>query len=197
MRYVVRMALVAACAAILSACATRAPVRLDEHALIRSMARDERAATFALSGRFVVKGPDQSASASLDWEHTQDRDELQINGPLGKVLAQLTRDASGVRLIDDGRRVTHAATLDALARAAFGADIPLTGAAHWVTGRPGGSSVTSRDAAGRIAVLTERGWRVEFVRYEDDSADALPHLIEASDGERSFRLLIDEWSLVK
>ncbi|WP_306477534.1 lipoprotein insertase outer membrane protein LolB [Methyloversatilis sp.] len=191
------MALVAACAATLSACATRPPVSLDEHGLIRSMARDERAAAFSLSGRFVVKGPDQSASASLDWQHAQDRDELQINGPLGKVLAQLTRDASGVRLVDDGQRVTRAATLDELARAAFGADIPLTGAAYWVTGRPGGASVTSRDGTGRIAALTERGWRVEFVRYEDDSADALPRLIEASDGEHSFRLLIDEWSPVK
>ena len=191
-----RWVVVALCVGALAACATRPPVSVDQHALIRDMARDERAAMFSLSGRFVVKGPEQSASASLDWQHARDRDELQINGPLGKVLAQLTRDEDGVRLIDDSQRVTRAASLNELARAAFGADIPLTGAAYWVTGRPGDASIMSRDASGRIAVLSARGWRVEFVRYEDDSADALPSLIEASDGEHSFRLLIDAWHSV-
>ena len=42
-------------------------------------------------------------------------------------------------------------------------------------------------------MLTERGWRVEFIEYEDDSADALPVQIDATDGENSFRLRVDNW----
>ena len=182
------------CALALTACSTRPPLSVDEHTFIRAAARDARNAMFSLSGRFVVKGPDQTASASLDWQHSTARDELQINGPLGKVLAQLNRDETGVQLIDDGQRVTRAASLDDLARSAFGADIPLTGAAYWVTGRPGRALVMSRDSVGRISALSERGWRVEFVQYEDDTPEALPRLIEASDGEYSFRLLVDAWN---
>jgi outer membrane lipoprotein LolB len=195
-RRLVRWGAIALCAGALSACVTRSPVSIDQQALIRSMARDDQAAVFSLSGRFVVKGPEQSASASLEWQHARALDALQINGPLGKVLAQLTRDEDGVRLVDENQRVTRARSLDELAHAAMGADVPLTRVAYWVTGRAGGASILSRDASGRIRALSERGWRVEFVRYEDDSVDALPRLIEASDGEHSFRLLIDEWHVV-
>jgi outer membrane lipoprotein LolB len=184
------------CALLLAGCATRPVLPPDQQTLIRARARDDHGAAFSLSARFVVKGPDQTASASLDWQHSSESDELQINGPLGKVLALLNRDAGGVRLTDDRQRVTQAATLDELAYAAFGADIPLNGAAYWVTGRAGRALVMSRDVAGRLSVLSERGWRIEFVEYEDDSAEALPRLIEASDGEHSFRLLVDAWNPV-
>ncbi|HEY9193705.1 MAG TPA: lipoprotein insertase outer membrane protein LolB [Methyloversatilis sp.] len=180
-----------ACA--LTACTTLPQPGADQRSQVRALARSERDAAFSLSGRFVVKGPDQSASASLDWQHSSAQDELQINGPLGKVLAQLTRDADGVKLIDERQRVTTAVSLDELARQAFGADLPLTRAAHWVTGRPGSADVRSRDAFGRVSVLTERGWRVEFIEYEDDSPDALPVQIDATDGENSFRLRVDSW----
>ncbi len=182
------------CLFALAACSTRPPATADERTTVRAMARDSRNAMFSLSARFVVKGPEQTASASLDWQHSAASDELQVNGPLGKVLALLTRDVSGVTLVDDRQQVTRAASLDELARATLGADIPLTGAAYWVTGRSGLADVRSRDAAGRISVLTERGWRVEFVEYEDDSPDALPRLIEATNGEYSFRLLVDVWN---
>ncbi len=160
---------------------------------IESRARDPQRPAFSLTGRFVVKGPEQTASAALDWQHSTERDELQINGPLGKVLAQLVRDERGVRLMDEGHRVTEAASLDELSQRVFGAALPLSRAAYWVTGRAGSGEVRARDAAGRIAVLSERNWRVEFAGYHGDGPEALPRQIEASDGEYSFRLRIDEW----
>ena len=73
------------------------------------------------------------------------------------------------------------------------AELPLSRAAYWVTGRPGSADVRARDAAGRVAVLTEQSWRVEFTEYDGESPDALPRQIDASDGEHSFRLRIDAW----
>jgi outer membrane lipoprotein LolB len=188
-------ALLCAGALALAGCAALPPPAGEDPQVLalRERARDALNPAFSLSGRFVVKGPEQTASAALDWQHAKDRDELQINGPLGKVLAQLVRDAQGVRLIDERQRVTEAATIDELSRAVFGAELPLSRAAYWVTGRPGNADVRSRDAAGRVAVLTEQSWRVEFTEYDGDGPDALPRQIDASDGEHSFRLRIDAW----
>lgn len=183
----------ALCVGALTACSSVPPTGGDERTQIRALAQRADHPAFSLTGRFVVKGPDESASASLDWLHSDERDELQINGPLGKILAQLTRDAGGVKLVDDRQRVSEAATLDELARDVFGASLPLTRVAYWVTGRAGRADIASRDAAGRIGTMWEQGWRVEFVEYEDGAADALPRQIEASNGQYSFRLRIDDW----
>lgn len=181
----------------LGGCAALPPPTSGEGASgIALRARSATDPAFMLAGRFVVKGPEQTASAALDWQHSTARDELRVNGPLGKVLAELVRDEAGVRLTDDRQRVTEAATLDELSRAVFGADLPLSSAAFWVTGRAGSADVRARDAQGRIAVLSDRLWRVEFTEYDGDGPDALPRQIEASDGEHSFRLRIDEWQQV-
>ncbi|WP_018413029.1 lipoprotein insertase outer membrane protein LolB [Methyloversatilis thermotolerans] len=177
----------------LTGCASvPSPDAQDAHALERRARQGEDAA-FSLSARFVVRGPERTASAAMDWLHTRERDELQINGPLGKVLARLVRDDHGVRLVDDRQRVVEAASLDALSSELFGVRLPLSRAAIWVTGQAGTADVRARDAQGRVAVLTEGGWRVEFAEYASAEADALPQQIDASDGEHSFRLRIDAW----
>jgi outer membrane lipoprotein LolB len=191
-----RVVLVMGASALLGACSTLPPPVSGEHAAIRERARADKHAAFSLSGRFVVKGPQQSVSAGLDWAHSDALDELQVNGPLGKTLARLTRDVNGVRLVDDRQRISEAATLDELASELFGARVPLTRAAGWVTARPGTADVLSRDALGRVSVLAEQGWRVEYTAYEDDTPDALPRQIEASDGEYSLRLRVDAWYLL-
>ena len=183
------------CAGVLAlaGCAAVSPQSEEPASPIALRARDAVDPAFSLSGRFVVKGPDQTGSAALDWTHSTRHDELQVNGPLGKVLAQLVRDERGVRLIDERQRVTEAASLDALSRAVFGMELPLSRAAVWVTGRAGSADIRARDAAGRIAVLSERNWRVEFTEYDGTGPEALPRQIDASDGEYRFRLRIDEW----
>jgi outer membrane lipoprotein LolB len=182
-----------AASGVLAACSTLQQTESGEQAAIRERARADVHAAFSLSGRFVMKGPQQTVSAALDWAHSDVRDELQVNGPLGKTLARLTRDPDGVRLVDDRQQVSEAATLDELAGALFGARVPLTRAAGWVTARPGTADVLSRDALGRVSVLAEQGWRVEYTAYEDDTPDALPRQIEASDGEYSLLLRVDAW----
>lgn len=182
-----------ASALALAGCAGLPPPESHEAHAVAVRARSASDPAFQLVGRFVVRGPEQTASAALAWEHSIARDELRVNGPLGKVLAELVRDERGVRLTDDRQRVTEAATLDELSRAVFGADLPLSSAAYWVTGRSGAAEVRARDPQGRVAVLMERRWRIEFTEYDGDRPDALPRQIDASDGEHSFRLRIDEW----
>lgn len=185
----------AACAALvlLSGCAGFGePPKVAPEAL-RTGLHTGQTGAFALLGRVAVKGPDQGFSAGLDWKHDVDTDELLLIGPLGGTLMRLTRDAEGVRLIDDKRRETRTGSLEALAERVLGVPLPLSRVAGWLVGRPGDARVFERDEQGRLRSLAEAGWRVEYLEYEDDSPHALPRLLQASDDIHQIRLRVDEW----
>lgn len=119
--------------------------------------------------------------ARIDWRHTLTTDEILLATPLGQGLAELTRDATGARLILADRRHFAADNLSALSRQVFGFALPLETSARWLLG----------DTA-----VTE-GWRVTIVERESAAADALPTVIELERDDIVVRLKIDEWSEVQ
>jgi hypothetical protein len=166
------------CAGVLAlaGCAAVPPQSDESASPIALRARDAVDPAFSLSGRFVVKGPDQTGSAALDWTHSTRHDELQVNGPLGKVLAQLVRDERGVRLIDERQRVTEAASLDALSRAVFGMELPLSprrGLGDWAC-RQCGRPRTRRGRAHRGAVRAQLAGRIHRIRRRRPGGAAAP-----------------------
>ena len=83
---------------------------------------------------------------------------------------------------------------DLLARE-LGWDVPVAQLVDWVRGvrAPGEARVEFR-ADGLPAAITQDGWRVEFLDY-DEGSPALPRKLHASSGSRKVRLAIREWSV--
>ena len=54
--------------------------------------------------------------------------------------------------------------------------------------------IVKLDEIGRAETFEQTGWKVEYLEYQAVNSLALPRKLTLSNGSRSFRLVIDEWS---
>lgn len=188
-----RWLLVAACAALLSACASLAPPSEAP------AARPARSAIgqFNLSGRVAVRNGAESFSGKIDWRHSGDgSDRILLSSPLGQGLAELDADRKGARLHTSDNKHYTAASLDDLSEQVFGARLPLSSLPRWVLGEASGDAKRfALDTLGRPTSFWMAGWRVAYPSYESEMASALPSLIRLSRDDLDVRLKIDRWDL--
>jgi outer membrane lipoprotein LolB len=156
-------------------------------------------ARFELNGRIGVQNGDEGMSGLLRWLHAPETDELWFSSPLGSSVAMLVRDANGVELVAGREPPRRAANAEELTRAALGWDLPLAGLEHWILAQPApgtGAQRIERDpASGRLMLLVQDGWRIEFRRYLDTEWGALPGLIYLEYGSLQIRLAVDRWDV--
>jgi outer membrane lipoprotein LolB len=133
---------------------------------------------FELDGRIVVRESQSRHYANISWRHDARRDEILLTTPLGQGVAELSRDSGGARLVMADRREYAAADWEGLSEQVFGARLPLDDLPLWLSGR---------------APARASGWRVDYLEYQSDAADALPVLIEARRGDIELRLKVSEW----
>jgi outer membrane lipoprotein LolB len=137
---------------------------------------------FELDGRIVVRESQSRHYANISWRHDASRDEILLTTPLGQGMAELSRDAGSARLVTADRKEYLAADWEGLSEQVFGVRLPLDDLPQWLSGRvPPAAS----------------GWRVQYLEYQSDAADALPTLIEARRGDIELRLKVSEWILAR
>lgn len=152
-------------------------------------------AAFRLEGRIAVRRAEESFSAHIEWRHDAQSDELILSGPLGQGLARLT-SGGGTALLETTDQKRYASSdLDGLSEQLFGVRLPVSELGRWVLGRSITGGTVRHDAMGRIADLFEQGWAIEYLRYENETTDALPELLKASRSDIEVRLKIDSWSV--
>ncbi|MDP1525421.1 MAG: outer membrane lipoprotein LolB [Rhodocyclaceae bacterium] len=157
------------CVLLMAGCATLPPP---------ARPATESIVAFAFNGRLVVRQGDTRHHVRIDWRHDATRDDILLISPLGQGVAEITRDASGARLLLADKREFTAADAGTLAEQVFGFRLPLDHAARWLLGEPG-----------NIAP-----WRATVVERESAAPDALPSVIELERDDIHVRLKIDEWS---
>ncbi len=151
---------------------------------------------FHLEGRVSVKTQEQSFSGGMRWKHDPAGDEILLSSPLGQGVAELRQEAGQVTLKNAEGRTYVANSGEELLEAALGVRLPLDGMVHWVTAqpRPDAAYELERDGEGRVARLTQDGWRLEYGRYQARGERWLPGRIFARRGEAlEFRLVVDTW----
>ncbi|MDR2001081.1 MAG: outer membrane lipoprotein LolB [Zoogloeaceae bacterium] len=137
---------------------------------------------FELAGRLVAWESQSRHYVNLTWRHDGQRDEILLTTPLGQGLAELSRDARGARLLTADRKEVVASDWEELAQRMLGIRLPLKDLPAWLSGQ---------------APEQASGWRVEYLEYQSDAADALPTLIEATRGDIGLRLKVSEWIMAQ
>ena len=153
---------------------------------------------FHLEGRVSVKAGEESFSGGLAWRRGGGTEELLLNTPLGQGVAELRGDSEGVTLTDAKGQTYRAPDADALVRQVLGLELPLRGLASWVVGhpRPGAAFRAEPDEVGRLGVLEQDEWRIEFSRYSLQGKTMLPGKLIARRGEAlEVRVVVDYWEL--
>lgn len=152
---------------------------------------------FRIEGRIAVRHGGERFSANIAWRHDAQSDEIVISGPLGQGLARLTAGGGTALLETSDQKRYSAADIDGLSEQVFGTRLPVAGLGRWVIGRAAFGGAAKLDEVGRLAGLSERGWVIEYLRYESEALDALPELLLARRGDVEVRLKIDTWDLLK
>lgn len=182
--------LMGACIALtLVACAPMAP---REHARVAPRALMP---AFLLEGRLSATDGQQAASGRVEWEHAPQTDRLTLLSPLGQIVARLDRGPEGARLLSADGAQRDASSADALLPEVLGIEVPSARLPRWLQGAPdAGAEIRQYDAAGRPQLVIDQGWRIDYLSYTDERADALPARLDISRGEARIRLIIDSWT---
>jgi len=176
---VVRLALCAAAAAILGACAT-----LPEPGLAPP-------GGFELSGRVAVRHARDSGSARIFWRHSDDADELLITSPVGQGIARISREGDRFRLVTGDKKEYRAADAETLTDEALGWRLPLSGLPDWVQARASPdrpAEVTG--SVGEALEIRQDGWRITY----DECRDGRPCRMRLSRDDVEIRLVVDQWA---
>lgn len=153
-----RLAWGAACAALLSACATvpaSAPV---------------------LSGRLAISvaasaaSPARGFNAAFDLQGDAQRGRLDLSTPLGPRLGSAAW-APGEAVLDDGQGVRRYANLTALAQDLLGEPLPLQALPDWLRGRPWPGAAHQANQAGTDG-FEQLGWTLDTSQLADGRLQA-------------------------
>jgi outer membrane lipoprotein LolB len=177
-------------AAVLSAC-TSIPQRLSTPPAMSVADAD----AFSFSGRISLREQDRHLSGSIRWTHEKAHDDILVLSPLGQGVMRIERNADGASLQTADGRIVHAADAEHLAQEVTGWRMPVDGLVHWVRGLavPGASASEERDASGRLSILSQQDWRIEFAEYFDAPDDRLPRRIVLTRPEFELKLHVDAW----
>ena len=176
---------------------------LDTEQAARLPLYEERAArlgqreSWSLEGRLAVSDEDDAGSGFLSWQQQPGGSRMDFHGALGRGAWRLLADTNGAELeFADGRRY-RAESIDELVRAQVGWQVPVEALAWWVRGlaAPGKLQQRVLDEEGRLSLLQQGGWHIEFGRYGMADGEAMPARVIARQQDRSVKLAIRKWEL--
>jgi len=146
-----------------------------------------------VNGRFAVRYGKEGGSGQLDWRHTPQTDELTLRGPLGSILAAITREQGVYTLTAPNRPTEQALDPDELTEQALGWRLPLRGLPYWLRGRPEpGTPAQTQGSNGSPIVLEQAGWKIDYLSRHADSG--LPERLTLSREDLEIRLILSSWS---
>ena len=146
---------------------------------------------FQLTGRLAARYESESFTGNVSWSHSRQGDEMLISTPMGQGVARIVRDADGVVLRTAEPREYRAADAESLTQEVLGFRLPLAGLGDWVRARPadGPPFQVERSPEGRLRVLEQLGWRVEYQEYEADRPKRMRLVYPGVD----LRFVVTEW----
>lgn len=151
-----------------------------------------------LNGRIgVISGEKRGWHAGLRWEYLEGVDALVISGPLGQGGVALWVRPGWIRIRYPDGRVQESARPRELLRRILGVAVPLESLHYWILGLPAPAPAKPEyDLLGRLRLLDQDGWQVEYRRYLRLGPGALPaKLILTGPGRVRVTLIVDEWRI--
>jgi outer membrane lipoprotein LolB len=152
--------------------------------------------SFDLLGRVLVTYREGSVTANLRWEHVPAQDQIWLMTPTGQTLAYIVDTGKGATLTRADQKQYRASSVEALTQQALGWPLPLALLQYWVKGEAAPSSrpeAVERGPDGKIAALTQNGWRAAFTYYTEGELAGRARRLDLTDGANEIRLVVDTW----
>lgn len=152
---------------------------------------------FALDGRIAMRYQLNATSANLHWVHSQFLDEVTLSSPLGSTVAVLTRDANGVRVVDNEQHTYQGQDVAQLTERLLGVRIPLNYLAYWVLGQsvPDMQYQTVKNSTAILVSMRQAGWVINYQRWQQSAGYSLPDKLSVVGEGGELRMVITRWSI--
>jgi outer membrane lipoprotein LolB len=185
---------------LLTGCATRPPVTLDDRA--GQEIQLQQLTHWKLTGKLGVRVPGDNGSASLRWDNAAKNYSLDLSGPFGQGRMLITGKPGKVSLQQANEAPLIADSAEELILHVTGWTLPVAQLAYWVRGIPAPhQAITWREtnAMGQLASLEQAGWRIHYSQYAAvayrKTSLYLPGKITAEYGDIRLTLIARQWQL--
>jgi len=166
-----------------------------------------------LKGRLAISFNGDSWNATIHWQKSPDRYDIQLYLPLGQGSLKLKGDSRGATLQTSEGEHFEADSGENLFYQQFGLIFPISALHDWVVGLPAMGVTTSSDwlqqvdSNGRMVSLEQDNWNLRLLSYqrvskqhlntEPDVADMLylPSKVFVKQNGNSVRLVVQQWQL--
>ena len=154
-------------------------------------------------GKLGAKVPNDSLSATLNWQHHLKNFQIDLSGPLGAGHITIAGSPGQVTFNEGGKPPQTAKTAEELIFKNTGWRIPVTQLAYWVRGLPEPTIKITRfqtNNLGLIGELEQMGWKVSYAEYANTQNAKgelipMPSRIIAEFNEIRLTVVIREWKL--
>jgi len=150
-----------------------------------------------LKGLIAIRNSRHAWNAHWQWQQNHTHYSIALVGPLGSGSLQLTGSPKSVLLeTSDGKKITSTSP-EALLEQQMGWRLPVSDLYYWVRGLPvpNLSAQKQFDAAHRLSVLIQNGWRIEYSRYVLINHVDLPDKMILNNPELNVKIIINEWKM--
>lgn len=182
---------------LVGGCALQPPVRPAADVAVHTAHLKQLAniQTFQLKGRLAVNTNGKGYSGSMSWQHQTNADTIDVFTPLGSKIAHIEKTDAQVTLTNaKGERVS-AQDAESLTEKTLGWRLPLKGLSDWALGRPTQAPITQQqwDASGKLTLLEQQGWKIEYLEYQDQLKVPLPQKITLRRENILLKLVVEQW----
>lgn len=146
---------------------------------------------WAFTGRLAYSDKGNSLAASVNWEHLEEKDKIEIAGPLGVGRTIVEIDGNEVMVNYDGKKVQFNGSVDELITKYTGVSVPILSLKYWVIGLvdPKIAFVSVEDG------FIQSGWRVRYQQMQLVNRDELPKKIKVEKVDSKLKMIIDRWEM--
>ena len=151
--------------------------------------------SFSLKGRLGVVTQKQGFSGSIEWQHQQTSDNIDVYSPVGGKVANIAKSIDGVILTDQKGHSIKAQDAESLTDMTLGFRLPLTGLSDWALGKPTTRKIEAAtwDEKGQLLTLKQDGWDISYENYTEINGLNLPNKIVLKSDKVNLKLLVEKW----
>lgn len=179
---------------------TACSIKPDSKLIPSSVSSVKDAYAWQLTGKILIKIPDDKSSANLFWVHTPQQNEMNLTSVLGTNILSLEIQKQMTKLVFDGKSYQDKDP-EMLLQRLTGWSVPVKLLPYWITGQfDKDISVISRNAQGlptRLRTKTDFPWHINIASWQKLNGVQLPKLMLLEQGQLELKVKINHWQALK
>jgi outer membrane lipoprotein LolB len=153
--------------------------------------------SWTLKGRLAIHYDNEGGQGILYWQQDQGHYELRMLDPLGRQLVEITGDDAHARMQTREGDIFESENAESLMQAYLGWSVPVIALNQWVRGVPGDGLAVDESQLehGRLSLLVQEDWRIEYQAYEQVDRFWLPRRLRITTPDLNIKLIVEQWNL--